>query len=74
VVVSDLPPNASEDEIYTFINTYINTLRALTVEEHESKDDQLAPENNQGLSNIELRTGLWNYAVFQINDKQDIEH
>lgn len=52
--MSNLPPNASEDEIYTFINTYINTLRALTHEEIENQEDHIAPDNANVLSDIEL--------------------
>ena len=75
VVISNLPLNASEDEILTFLNTYINTIRALTVKEGEKGQEEERKRNDSNvIDSIEIRNGIYRYGVIQIDDKDDIEH
>ena len=69
VVVSNLPQNVSIDEIFTFINTYLSTVKLLCQNEETS-----ANNDNKILENIQLVECSMRYAVIQINDKEDLEH
>lgn len=84
VVVSNLPKNACEDEILTFFNTYINTLRSLTQveetiegQEKDEDDEEDEPQitySSAIIDNIQVFEGIMRYGVIQINNKDDIEH
>lgn len=79
VIISNLPLNASEDEILTFLNTYISTFRALTVKESgQGQNDDERREKNKNdsnvIDNIEIRSGIYRYGVIHIEDRDDIEH
>ena len=80
VVVSNLPLNVSIDEVETFLNTYINTLRALSVadNEGENNDNQeqgpKKPSNMPSIESIEIREGVTRYAIISFISKEDIEH
>ncbi len=79
VIISNLPLNASEDEILTFLNTYISTFRALTIKEGgQGADDEERREKTKNdsnvIDNIEIRNGIYRYGVILIEDKDDIEH
>lgn len=83
IVVSNLPINASEDEIFTFFNTYINTLRPLFQNEedefisvpHETEELQVQMTNNFTIiDKIEIKEGHMRYAAIQLSNKEDIEN
>lgn len=78
VVVSNLPTNASQDEIFTFFNTYINTLRALTQTENDAdkdeKDESGVMHTTASIDNIEIREGIFRFGVIQINNRDDLDH
>jgi len=69
VVISNLPKNASIDELFNLFNTYLNTFKNLT-----RTDETEEIRENKIFEDIQLVECLNRYAVIQINDKEDIEN
>lgn len=68
IVLSGLPPDVSNDEIFNFIDTYLNTMKKLMVTDEEQKITE-----NCIFEDIQIVECSNRYAVIQINEKDNIE-